>query len=159
MVVLEHASTPGHLTIVRALFQEYANALGVDLGFQGFEEEMRDLPGDYARPRGALILAYLGEEVVGCVGVRPLNPTTAEMKRLYVRPAGRARGVGRTLAMAAIEHVRQVGYRRMRLDTLPQMVQAQALYESLGFQPIPPYRHNPVPGTIYMELRLSSDGA
>ena len=154
MVVLEQALTPGHLASVRVLFQEYVDALGVDLSFQGFEEELRDLPGGYALPDGTLILAREGESVLGCVGVRPLDSGTAEMKRLYVRPEGRARGAGRALAWAAIEHARRAGYRRMRLDTLPQMVQAQALYESLGFRSIPPYRFNPVPGTVYMELPL-----
>jgi putative acetyltransferase len=159
MVELSKASTPEHLLTVRALFQEYATALGVDLSFQGFDEELRDLPGSYAPPRGALILAHLAQDVVGCVGVRPLDAATAEMKRLYVRSAGRARGVGRALARAAIDHARYLGYERMRLDTLPAMVHAQALYASLGFQPIPPYRYNPVPGTAYMELRLRSGGA
>ncbi len=154
MVMLELASTPRQLTAIRTLFREYANALGVDLSFQGFEEELRDLPGDYAGPRGALILALLGLELVGCVGVRPLDAATAEMKRLYVRPAGRASGVGRALALSAIAHARHAGYQRMRLDTLAQMAPAQALYASLGFVPIPPYRHNPMPGTVYMELQL-----
>lgn len=157
MVVLEQASTPGHLSTIRALFREYASALGVDLSFQGFEEELQDLPGDYVPPRGALILAHVAQAVVGCVAVRPLDPVTAEMKRLYVRPEGRGQGVGRALALAGIEHARKAEYQRMRLDTLPQMAEAQALYHALGFKPIPPYRHNPVRGTVYMEMRLSSE--
>jgi ribosomal protein S18 acetylase RimI-like enzyme len=156
MLILESATTPAHLATVRTLFREYAEALGVDLSFQRFEEELRDLPGDYAAPRGVLILARDGPAVLGCVGVRPLDPDTAEMKRLYVRGHARDQGLGRTLALAAIQHARVAGYRSMRLDTLPQMTRAQALYESLGFQPIAAYRYNPVPGTAYLELILSS---
>jgi ribosomal protein S18 acetylase RimI-like enzyme len=157
MPILESATTPAHLATVRTLFREYAEALGVDLSFQRFEEELRDLPGDYAAPRGILILARDGAAVLGCVGVRPLDPDTAEMKRLYVRGHARDQGLGRALALAAIQHAREAGYRSVRLDTLPQMTRAQALYESLGFQPIAAYRYNPIPGTTYLELSLSSD--
>ncbi|MBK7350615.1 MAG: GNAT family N-acetyltransferase [Gemmatimonadetes bacterium] len=154
MVELVQVASPKHLSTIRALFEEYACTLGIDLGFQRFAEELRDLPGAYAPPRGVLLLAHFGADVVGCVGVRPLDATTAEMKRLYVRPAGRGRGVGRALALAAIAHAQQWGYERMRLDTLPAMAQAQELYSSLGFQPIPPYRFSPVLGTAFMELQL-----
>ena len=128
------------------LFREYAGSLGVDLSFQGFEEELAALPAGY----DAILLA--GDE--GCVGVRPFGDAVCEMKRLYVRPAARGSGLGRTLALAAVEQARTLGYRAMRLDTMPSMGAAQALYASLGFVEIPPYRHNPVPGARFMELQL-----
>jgi ribosomal protein S18 acetylase RimI-like enzyme len=136
----------GEVELVRELFREYADSLGVDLSFQGFEEELAALPAGYD------ILLVAGDE--GCVGVRPFEDGVCEMKRLYVRPSARGTGLGRTLALAAIEHARALGYRAMRLDTMPAMGAAQALYESLGFVEIPPYRHNPVAGTRFMELRL-----
>lgn len=144
----------GDVDLLRQLIREYAVALGVDLGYQGFEEEVRDLPGDYVPPRGAAFIALREGEPVGCVAVRPLDGEIAEMKRLFVRPAGRARGDGRALAEAAIDFARGAGYSRVRLDTLPQMDRAQALYRSLGFRVIPPYRFSPVPGTVFMELAL-----
>jgi ribosomal protein S18 acetylase RimI-like enzyme len=132
------------------LFREYAGSLGVDLSFQGFEEELAALPGGY----DAVLVARLGDDAVGCVGVRPLEPPICEMKRLYVRPTARGTGLGRALASAAVARARELGYERMRLDTLPQMGAAQGLYRALGFVEIPPYRHNPVPGTTYLELVL-----
>ena len=131
---------------VRRLFREYADSLGVDLAFQGFAEEVAALPDGYD------VLLVSGDD--GCVGVRPFDEGICEMKRLYVRPPARGRGLGRELALAAIEHARALGYRTMRLDTMPMMDEAQALYASLGFVEIPPYRHNPVAGTKFMELRL-----
>jgi len=128
------------------LFREYADSLGVDLAFQGFEEELAALPDGYD------VLLLAGED--GCVGVRPFADGVCEMKRLYVRPSARGTGLGRALAVAAVEHARALGYRVMRLDTMPAMGAAQALYESLGFVEIPPYRHNPVPGARFMELDL-----
>jgi len=136
--------------LVRTLFREYADALGVDLSFQGFEEELAALPGGY----DAVLVARLGDEPAGCVGVRPLDAGICEMKRLYVRPVARGSGLGRALAEAVVARARDLGYARMRLDTLPQMGAAQELYRSLGFVEIPPYRHNPVSGTTYLELRL-----
>jgi len=132
--------------LVRALFREYADSLGLDLSFQGFEEELAALPAGYD------VLLVAGGE--GCVGVRPFDDGVCEMKRLYVRPSARGTGLGRRLAVAAVEHARALGYERMRLDTMPAMADAQALYESLGFVEIPPYRHNPVAGARFMELRL-----
>jgi GNAT superfamily N-acetyltransferase len=154
--IVRPADLPLDLDVVRALFREYADELGVDLGFQGFEQELQDLPGDYAPPRGTLILACHEDAILGCVAVRPIDAETAEMKRLYLRRQGRATGLGRRLALAAIDHARLAGYRRIRLDTLPQMRRAQELYHSLGFYPIPPYRYNPVSGTTYLELALSA---
>ena len=136
----------GDVELVRRLFREYADVIGVDLSFQGFEEEVAALPAGYD-----VLLVADGD---GCVGVRPFEDGVCEMKRLYVRQPARGTGLGRELAVAAIEHARSLGYARMRLDTLPSMGAAQALYESLGFVEIEPYRHNPVAGSRFMELRL-----
>jgi len=136
------------------LFLEYAETLGLDLTFQGFDRELAGLPGAYTRPRGRLLAARLDGETAGCVALRPLTDSICEMKRLFVRPAARGSGVGRALAQAVIDAARGVGYERMRLDTLPQMVEAQPLYESLGFRDIAAYYENPVAGTRYLELVL-----
>jgi ribosomal protein S18 acetylase RimI-like enzyme len=142
-----------HLPVVRTLFEEYAAALGVDLGFQDFERELAELPGDYAPPGGRLLLA-LDPEPVGCVALRPYEPGTCEMKRLYVRPEYRGTGLGRRLVEAIVAAGRDAGYERMRLDTMPSMEAARALYRSLGFVEIEAYRFNPVHGTTYFELAL-----
>ena len=135
---------------IRTLFREYADSLPFALDFQGFDRELAELPGSYARPRGALLLV----RGAGCVGLRPLDESTCEMKRLYVRPSARGAGIGRLLAEAAIAEARRLGYERMRLDTTPGMETAQALYSELGFREIEPYRLNPVPGTRFLELPL-----
>jgi ribosomal protein S18 acetylase RimI-like enzyme len=140
---------------VRTLFLEYQRSLDVDLCFQGFEKELAELPGGYAPPSGGLFLALLGNEVAGCVGVRGLEEGACEMKRLFVRDAFKGQGVGRTLAEHAIAWSRRAGYERMLLDTLPSMVAAQRLYETLGFRDVESYRFNPVGGTRYMELELT----
>lgn len=132
--------------LVRGLFREYASSLGVDLAFQGFDEEVAALPDGYD------VLLVAGDQ--GCVGVRPFGDGVCEMKRLYVRPSARGTGLGRALALAAIERARSLGYRAIRLDTMPTMDEAHSLYVSLGFVEIPPYRHNPVAGTTFMELDL-----
>lgn len=139
---------------MRDLVSEYARSLGVDLSFQNLERELAELPGAYAPPRGRLLLALCGEEPAGCVALRPLDGSTCELKRLYVRPAFRGVGLGLRLAVEAISAARELGYRRIRLDTLPEMDAAQALYRSLGFEPIEPYTENPVPGARFYELRL-----
>ena len=139
---------------VRALFVEYAGGLGIDLSFQDFDRELAELPGQYAAPAGRLLLAEVDGDLAGCVALRRLDPESCEMKLLYVRPGFRGQGIGRALTQAIVEAARGIGYTRMRLDTLPSMSEAIALYEALGFRRIPPYCHNPVEGAVFMELRL-----
>jgi putative acetyltransferase len=151
------ARTPGNIEEARRLFREYETSLGIDLCFQNFEQELAELPGKYAPPGGALLLARAGGgELAGCVALRPLTPEDGicEMKRLYLRDAFRGRGVGRLLAEAIITEARRIGYRRMRLDTLPSMRRAIPLYRSLGFTDIAPYTENPVEGVLFLEKEL-----
>jgi len=138
----------------RTLFEEYAKALGIDLGFQGFDEELATLPGAYAPPHGRLLVARVNGTAVGCVAVRPLEPGICEMKRLYLRPGYRGSGIGRGLVEAVVREARVAGYRSMRLDTLETMARARSLYRTLGFRPTAPYRHNPLPGAEFLELDL-----
>lgn len=135
---------------VRTLFREYAASLPFALDFLDFDRELDELPGAYAPPRGALLLA----RGAGCVGLRPIDETTCEMKRLFVRPSARGTGLGRRLAEAVVAEARRVGYTHMRLDTVPQMDAAQSLYAQLGFREIAPYRSNPIPGALFLELEL-----
>ena len=145
------------LAAVGMLFREYADALAIDLSYQDFEAELAALPGAYAPAAGVLLLAVCSSgEPIGCVAVRPLRePGVCEMKRLHTRPDVRGAGVGRALAIAAIEAARCAGYRAMRLDTLPSMVAVQALYRSLGFEATPAYYDTPVAGTIFMRKTLT----
>jgi GNAT superfamily N-acetyltransferase len=143
------------LVQVRRLFRAYADWLAMDLCFQGFERELAKLPGCYAPPAGRLLVARVAGEIVGCVGLRPLEPGVCEMKRLWVEPGFAGRGIGRALAEAIVEAARTVGYERMRLDTIPErMPAAQHLYAALGFREIPAYYHNPLPGVVMLELLL-----
>jgi ribosomal protein S18 acetylase RimI-like enzyme len=152
---LVEARTAADMAAARRLIQAYADWLAVDLCFQGFDAELAALPGAYAPPQGRLLLAKTSGEVVGCVGLRPLEPGICEMKRLWVEPGWGGYGIGRALAQAVIDAARAIGYRRMRLDTLPErMPAAQGLYRGLGFQEIPAYYDNPLDGVVMLELEL-----
>jgi len=151
--------TPAHgaaeMAIVRDLFLEYQAWLGVDLCFQGFEKELATLPGAYAPPAGGLWLAWVDGAIAGVVGIRPIKPGVAEMKRLWVRPAYRGLGLGRRLAETAVAAARDTGYRSICLDTLGHMTEARRLYRALGFQEIPAYYDNPLDDVRYLELDLT----
>lgn len=154
MFKIIHAQTRKHYRWAHKLFQQYADSLSFDLEFQGFSEELAALPGDYAPPKGCILLACKAEEIVGCVALRPLDGKICEMKRLYVLPAYRRQKIGLALAQAVIDEARRRGYAIMRLDTIESMTAAQALYRALGFRPIAPYRYNPLEDADYFELSL-----
>jgi putative acetyltransferase len=154
LLQVEEVKTKERLSEVWKLFVEYADSLEINLDFQGFDGELAALPGEYAPPDGCLLIALWEGEVAGCVGLRKFSPSICEMKRLYSRPQYRGLGIGRALCEAVIENARRIGYERMRLDTLPSMQRARALYVSLGFKEIEPYRFNPVAGTSFLELIL-----
>jgi putative acetyltransferase len=157
MYRIREAGTATDIAQARELFLEYQATLGVDLCFQGFTQELASLPGNYSRPAGRLLLATNGSAVLGVVGLRSVSTTDCEMKRLYVRVTGRGAGLGRLLTQALIKEARLAGYKRVLLDTLPTMNEAQALYRSLGFVEIAAYCHNPIAGTRYMALDLGAD--
>jgi putative acetyltransferase len=152
--LIRPASGPGDVAAVRALLDEYAREIATDLCFQGFAQERDGLPGAYAPPRGRLLIAEHAGEITGCVALRPLEDGAAEMKRLYLRPAARGTGLGRRMALAVIAEAARAGYERLRLDTLPSMSAAIAMYRVLGFRETAPYRHNPVPGALFFERSL-----
>ena len=156
MIHIVPAHTDTELRDVRTLFLEYASAIGFDLRFQEFDREVAALPGEYAPPRGTLLLALADGRAAGCVALRALDSQTCELKRLYVRPVARGRGIGRLLCDAVIAAAQAHGYTRMKLDTVPQMAAAIALYRALGFVDTEPYRYNPLPGAVFMELVLES---
>ncbi|MGH9967978.1 MAG: GNAT family N-acetyltransferase [Pyrinomonadaceae bacterium] len=149
------AQSPEDIQRARGLFEEYAAGLGISLCFQNFDQELQELPGDYAPPSGRLLLGVEGDQLAGCVALRSLGEGTCEMKRLYLRPDFRGKGLGRELTQTIINEARQVGYQRMRLDTLPgKMDKAIAMYRSFGFKEIQPYYENPVEDATFMELAL-----
>jgi putative acetyltransferase len=145
---------PGQMEIIRALFREYAASAGDGFCFKGFEEELAGLPGEYAPPGGLLYLALVKGEPAGCLGMRKIGEDICEMKRLYVRPLYRGQGIGRKLARELVKEARKLGYSRIRLDTMPYMKRARALYYAMGFKPIDSYRPDPVPGALCFELKL-----
>jgi ribosomal protein S18 acetylase RimI-like enzyme len=149
------AELPGQIAQARELFLEYAQSLGFSLCFQGFDQELAGLPGDYAPPAGRLLLAKYEGQVAGCVALHRLEDGICEMKRLYLRPQFRSKGLGRALADRILAEARQIGYQRMRLDTVePIMKDAVAMYRKIGFREIEPYCTNPITGALYMELTL-----
>lgn len=154
MLRLIQAETADHWQHARELFERYADSLDFALDFQDFEKELASLPGEYGPPAGCLLFAEKDGDLVGCAALRNIAESICEMKRLYISPERRGEGIGRSLATAIIEEARERGYERMRLDTVPSMKAAQALYVSLGFEPIEPYRYNPIEGASYMELKL-----
>jgi ribosomal protein S18 acetylase RimI-like enzyme len=144
------------IQVARSLFEEYAAWLGFSLCFQNFDQELAGLPGAYTPPDGRLLLTFEDDQLAGCIALRKIRTTTCEMKRLYLRPEFRGRGLGRMLVETIIEEARAIGYTQIYLDTLPgKMDQAIALYRSIGFKEIPPYYNNPVEGATFMELRLN----
>jgi len=144
-----------HYEKVHDLFVEYVDSLGIDLGFQNIDDELQNLRAEYAPPHGCILLAFFDEQVAGCVALRKWDEHLGEMKRLYVKPDYKGKGIGRSLAASIIEEAKARDYRYIRLDTLPTMEQAISLYRSLGFYRIEPYRFNPIEGTLYMELKLT----
>ena len=157
--MIAEAGDAAGIAACRELFREYQRSLGIDLGYQDFEHELATLPGKYAPPRGRLLLARAGGDLLGCGALRPLDDGECEMKRLYVRPAARGTGLGRALAARLVAIAREQGYARLRLDTLPAMGPAQRLYEGLGFRDTPAYYDTPVAGTRFMALDLSAAGS
>lgn len=149
-LIITHAVRVEDIATVRLLFLEYQALLGIDLSYQDFDAELQHLPGEYAPPRGALLLAWHEEAPVGCVALRDAGSGRAEMKRLYVRPSVRGLGVGRALFAQLIDEARRMAYRELVLDTLPSMQSAQRLYEQFGFRDIPAYRQSPVAGTRFL---------
>jgi putative acetyltransferase len=153
--VIRSASTDADFAQARALFEEYAAGLAIDLCFQGFAQELETLSRMYGPPRGVLLLAEIEGAAVGCAAVRPLDDFICELKRVYVRADFRGTGLGRRLTKSALQAAREKGYKSIRLDTLPQMAAAQRLYEHLGFRDIPAYYGKPMPGQRFMEAVLS----
>ncbi len=148
------AASPVDLDAVRGLFREYERWVDAPVCFAGFERELAELPGEYAPPGGRLLIARVNGALAGCAALRPLENGAAEMKRLYVRPEFRGRGLGRRLAESIIGAARAAGHRRLCLDSLPKMREALAMYAALGFSSRGPYSRAPTPGAVFLELRL-----
>jgi putative acetyltransferase len=154
-IIIRQAENEADISAAREIFREYEAWLGLDLCFQGFEDELKNLPGKYSPPQGRLHLASLGDEVAGCIALRPLEPGICEMKRLFVRDNFRGERVGQQLIDGVLTAAREIGYERMRLDTFPpKMGKAVQLYRAYGFNEIEPYYDNPNPGVLFMELKL-----
>lgn len=152
---LTQAEAPADIDLAHTLFEEYAAGLGISLCFQNFDQELANLPGDYALPSGRLLIARVGEEVAGCIALRKQGEGVCEMKRLYLRPNFRGKGFGGKMVETILAEAKQIGYSRMRLDTLPgRMDKAISLYRSIGFKEIAPYYDNPAADVLYMELVL-----
>lgn len=148
------ADSPAMMAVAKELFLEYADSLEISLEFQDFDAEISDLPGQYSRPSGCIFLAFDDTYAVGCAALRKLEGGVCEMKRLYVRPAYRGIGLGKVLSKRIIMEAGEIGYRKMRLDTLASMSEAILLYKSMGFKEIGPYRHNPAENAVFMEISL-----
>ncbi len=153
-VAIRLADRPGDIEAIRALLRDYERETGLDLGFQGFDAELANLPGDYAPPRGCLLCAQSGEGIVGCIAFRPLDGNRCEMKRLYVLPGFRRTALGAALVEAILGQARRAGFDEMCLDTAPGMASAQALYARFGFRDVAPYNDNPIPGVRFMAVAL-----
>jgi putative acetyltransferase len=153
--LVELSIHPNRIDEARSLIQEYASSIGVSLCFQNFDQEMATLPGEYSPPSGALLLAENEGKPVGCVAIKKISEEVCEIKRLYVRPESRGKGIGKLLTESIIEKARNIGYTKVRLDTLPSMKEAISMYLGMGFKPIEAYRYNPVDGALYLELALS----
>jgi putative acetyltransferase len=158
VIEIRRAETEEDITEVRALWSEYWETLGLPLSFQGFEEQLRGLPGEFAAPAGLLLLAFLDSEAAGTIAVRPLRTGACEVKRLYVPGRFRGQGLGKKLLLAATGGARRIGYSVMYCDTLPNMHEAARLYQNVGFEQVDAYSENPTPGAIYLRLVLE-DGA
>jgi GNAT superfamily N-acetyltransferase len=154
LVTIAPATSAEEIAIARALFQEYAVSISIDLCFQHFETELATLPGAYAPPTGCLLLARINQQTAGCIALRQMNSGVAELKRLYVRPRFRKRGCGKALVEAALSKARRIGYRTARLDTLREMHDAISLYRTFGFGEVPPYRAGEPEGICYFEMPL-----
>ena len=155
MITLKEALTDDVFGLAEKLFQEYAESLGVDLEFQNFSEELSNIQNQYSRPNGVLILAIeAGFRPMGCFGVRPMEGPICELKRMYLRKQARGKGIGKLMLKKSISMARELGYEKMRLDTLPSMQSAIKRYQSMGFYEIGPYRYNPIEGTKYFEIEV-----
>jgi ribosomal protein S18 acetylase RimI-like enzyme len=154
MVTIKQALTEKQIKHTKELFIEYNNYLGIDLSFQNFNEELESLPGNYTPPKGCILLAYYENNLVGCVALRKLQNHLCEMKRLFIRPKYRRKNIGKSLSTAIINKAKEIGYKFMRLDTLPFMKEAINLYLKLGFKEIAPYRYNPFENAKFFELKL-----